>query len=178
MTYVWTLEEGGVVKAQGAAQADADGLITIPTLPFSKTTRRLIVVRDEGALLFADTHVLFAREVGLVNFNLDASLVNAQRKYILLGSISGTSPGFPLPGGLATLPLNWDVFTNLIVLLLNSPIFVNFTGTLDSAGQATAQMNTLSQLPEASAGVVIHFAYALKNPWDVVSNPAGIEILP
>ncbi len=29
-----------------------------------------------------------------------------------------------------------------------------------------------------AAGLTIHFANALNNPWDFVSNPVGIEIVP
>lgn len=176
--YLWTLEEAGVLRAQGAAAADEHGLITIPTLPFSKTTRRLSVVRTPSASLLADSHTLYARETALVNFTLDAGVANAGRRYILLGSASGTTPGYSLPGGHATLPLNWDVITDLVVLLLNTTVFANFQSTLDAQGQSTAQVNIPDPLPSSAGGAVIHFAYALNAPWNFVSNPVGIEILP
>ena len=43
-------------------------------------------------------------------------------------------PGFNLPGG-TVLPLNWDVFTDLIMVLLNTPPCQGFLGTLDGNGQ-------------------------------------------
>jgi len=97
------------------------------------------------------------------------------RDYLLLGSVSGTAPGKPLPGGLATLPLNHDLFTNLVIAYTNTVVFQNFQGYLNGAGSATAQLN-LPLLPGA-AGITMHFAYALP-PFDFVSNPVAIELVP
>jgi hypothetical protein len=91
--------------------------------------------------------------------------------------MTGTDPGTPLPGGKATLPLNWDIFTGLVINLINTPIFSNFTASLDGNGSASASFNTLGPIVGAQ-GITFHFAYALNNPWDFVSNPVGIEILP
>ncbi|MHC4945145.1 MAG: hypothetical protein ACYTG7_19175, partial [Planctomycetota bacterium] len=126
--------------------------------------------------LSADENVLVESVGGEINFNLDAGIGNKGRKFIVLGSISGTSPGILLPGGTATLPLKWDVFTDLVLLLLNSPVCENFLGTLDGSGKASATFNTFGPIP-GTAGLMVHFAYALNNPWDYVSNPVPIEIV-
>lgn len=112
-----------------------------------------------------------------IELTLNAGSIHGGRKYIIFGSISGTYPGFTLPGGLATLPLNWDIFTDLVFILLNTAVFNHFFGFLDSGGEATARFNTLGPVPGA-AGTYIHFAYALNNPWDYISNPAAIEVVP
>lgn len=39
--------------------------------------------------------------------------------------------GCTLHGGMATLPLNWDVYTNLVLDSLNTSLFSNFLGSLD-----------------------------------------------
>jgi hypothetical protein len=114
---------------------------------------------------------------GSLNLSLDAGASNQSRNYLTLGSVTGTTPGTPLPGGLATLPLNWDVFTNLVVQLANSPVFQNFMGKLDASGQAGATMS-VPPLDPATVGIVMHYAYCLNNPYDYVSNPAAIEIVP
>jgi hypothetical protein len=176
--YTWRLEEGGDVKAEGAAWADADGLFTVPLIHLTKTPRRLIVKNDASASFSAEMHALSERDGGVIDLSLDAGAANASRNYIILGSATGTAPGYPLPGGHATLPLNWDAFTNLVILLLNTPAFPNFLGTLDASGQATAKIDTLGQLPAGVAGIMIHFAYAMNNPFNFASNPVGIEILP
>ena len=125
--------------------------------------------------LLADPYTI-TEKGGVVDFKLFAGKDHANRNYILLGSISGTDPGIPLPGGLVTLPLNWDFFTNLVISMINSSIFYNFMSKLDAYGTGKAQLN-LGPVPGA-AGITMHFAYALNSPWDFVSNPVGIEIVP
>jgi len=126
--------------------------------------------------LNADVFEISESTGGQVNFSLDASVDNANRNYILLATASGTSPGIILPGGFATLPLNWDAFTDLIMVLLNSSYFVDFLGQLDGSGQAAAQLN-VGPLPSGTAGITLHFAYACNNPWDFVSDPLAIDII-
>ena len=95
----------------------------------------------------------------------------------MLGTMSGTSPGTQLPGGLVTLPINWDFFTDFLVTLINTPVFMDFIGVLDADGRSTAQANTFGPLPTGSAGIVMHYAYALNQPWDFVSEALAIEIV-
>jgi hypothetical protein len=138
---------------------------------------------DMGADEFVGTHPLAADGFslseatgGTVNFTLTGGLDNNDRTYIVLGGVSGTAPGIALPGGMVTLPVNWDAFTNIVLAMINTPVFMNFLGTLDASGTATAQLN----LPAGSgaAGLTMHYAYALNKLWDFVSNPVAIEIVP
>jgi len=114
---------------------------------------------------------------GRIEFVLEAGAENAQRNYLLLGGVSGTSPGTPLPGGQVTLPLNWDLFTTVAIALANTAAFQQFMGTLDSQGSSTATMDTLGAIP-GTAGITISFAYALNNPWNFVSNARSVDIVP
>jgi hypothetical protein len=127
-------------------------------------------------ILQSDVKNISASKGGTVKFMLDAGVENAGRNYILLGSMSGTEPGISLPGGTVTLPLNWDVFTDIIWQNINTPFFQNFLGILDSNGQATAQMH-LDQLQPIMVGHKMYFAFACNNPWDIVSNHVEIEIV-
>ncbi len=127
--------------------------------------------------LNADTYTLSEATGGTVNFYLTAGAGNAKRTYILLGSISGTEPGNMLPGGHVTLPLNWDLFTNLIIDYMNSLFFMNFLGILDTAGNGAAIFNTLGPMPSGMAGITFSFAYAMSKPWDFVSNPINVEVV-
>lgn len=133
------------------------------------------LVNVQGSL-GADTDAVPATAGGTVNFVLEAGTVNGNRNYILLGSVSGTLPGIPLPGGIVTLPLNWDVFMNLTISLANTALFQDFLGTLDAAGSATATMN-LPPVPGAPA-VTMNFAFALDKPWDFASNPFAVNLVP
>lgn len=114
---------------------------------------------------------------GTVNLNLMAGEHNQLRSYIILGSVTGTSPGFPLPGGYVTLPLNWDPFTDLMFNLLNSPVFKDFLGSLDGEGNAEAQLNT-PPLDPVAMGLIMYYAYTMNNPFDFVSNAITVEVVP
>lgn len=145
----------------------------------------LLVGDDDGRITYFHAHgrlwtcenMIEESVGGSIRLNLKAGSANAGRKYILLGSASGTSPGYPLPGGMATLPLHWDIFTDLVFSLLNTPVCQDFLGVLDANGKAACVFNTLGPVPGA-AGTHVHFAYALNNPWNYVSNPAVIEVVP
>jgi hypothetical protein len=111
---------------------------------------------------------------GSINFTLNAGVAYAGRGYAVLGSMSGISPGMVLPGGLV-LPLNYDLFTQFVILNWNTPFLMNFLGNLDALGMGTAQLN-LGPLPPGSAGLVLHFAFCTYKPFDFVSNPVGVQI--
>lgn len=131
----------------------------------------------DGTGLAADATSISAAAGGAVDFALDAGTANAGRKYIIVGSASGISPGWAMPGGLVTLPVNPDFFTDLTLAYLNTALFNNFLGNADSMGQATAQLNTGGPLPSVAVGTVLYFAYTMNNPFDIVSNPMMIEIV-
>ncbi|MHC4944269.1 MAG: sialidase family protein [Planctomycetota bacterium] len=127
--------------------------------------------------LEVDTDELPANTGGTVNFTLDAGSDNKDRNYLLLGGTRGSEPGFPLPGGLATLPIHWDGFTDYILLNLNTTLFTDFLGKLDDNGQAAAQLNAPPVPPEL-IGTVMTYAYCLNAPFDFVSKPVDVEIVP
>jgi hypothetical protein len=132
-----------------------------------------------GLSLFADTEVI-PLIGGIVNFSLNAGPGNANRSYMIFGSITGTTPGVTLPDG-TNLPINWDLFTNFTLEFVNTPIFQNFLGTLDGAASGAATFDTLGPLPPAMVGIFMSFAYAL--PYSApggwfASNAVDIEIIP
>ncbi len=128
--------------------------------------------------LACDTSVISAAVGGIASFSMDAGTQNGGRNYFLLGSVTGTSPGFPLPGGQVTLPLNWDVLTGYLLNNANSPALIGFYGTLTGQGLASAQMNTYGPLPPEIVGVTMYFAYLLYYHYDFVSNPVSIYFEP
>jgi hypothetical protein len=135
----------------------------------------------DGFIAFLDYWTLDADSAtlpetgGAVNFALDAGLNNAHRDYLLLVGVSGGEPGFPLPGGMATLPLNWDVLTDLEMTLLNTPLFANFMAKLSDLGRGAARLEAPA-LPPGYAGTIIGFAYCLNHPFDFASNRVEIKI--
>jgi len=131
----------------------------------------------EAHFLTTDVSTISESAGGVVNFTLDAGTANGARKYIMLGSLTGTAPGLPLPGGIVNLPVNWDILTDVVVAMLNTPVFEDFLGTLNASGVASSKMDSMGPLPSGSIGAHLYFAFALSNPWDFASNPADIEIV-
>lgn len=129
----------------------------------------------DKVFLRVDRPQLSSATGGTANFTLRASRGNARRSYALLASLSGTSPGTLLPGGAATLPLNLDLFSQLLFDPSASAVFTNFLGVLDTAGTASAKFN-LPAIPGVS-GLNVNFAYALAKPWDFASNATKIAIV-
>jgi hypothetical protein len=90
----------------------------------------------------------------------------------VLGSLSGTSPGTPLAGGV-TLPLNWDAFLEFIWNFPNPPMFIAFVGQLDDEGKATAAFDTLGTFA-GHLNETIHFAFTLVPSYDYASNAVSM----
>ncbi len=113
---------------------------------------------------------------GSVRFTLDAGLSRKGRAYLLLGSMTGTSPGIPLPGKGLTLPLVLDSFTLLTALTGNSGTFRGFAGFLDGNGRASASL----VIPPGTSGLAggkFFFAYTLLSPFDFVSRPVAVRLV-
>jgi len=132
---------------------------------------------ESPSSFYIDNDKISATTGGKATFTLDAGASNNNRTYFILGSVTGTSPGIPFPNGSATLPINWDLFTTVLIDLANLPPCQNFYGTLDSQGKATAIFDTLGPIPGA-VGLTMSFAYALVKPLDFASTPININITP
>jgi hypothetical protein len=130
------------------------------------------------AQLDPDVNTISAGTGGTVHFTLAAGADNGNRFHLLMSGVSGTEPGFPLPGG-DPLPLNYDLFTGNALSLVNTPVFANFMGQLDAAGMSVAKLDTLGPLDPQLVGLVLYFAYAVNSaPSYIASIPAEIEIVP
>jgi hypothetical protein len=127
------------------------------------------------ATLWTDTNTV-PEAGGTVNFTLSADEDNASRNYIVIGGTSGTSPGFTLPGG-ASLPVNWDWFSDLQMSLLGTTIFTDFMGVLGADGKAYPVLN-VPPLPAGSAGLIMYFGGCCSSPFDFVSNHVEVEVVP
>jgi hypothetical protein len=128
--------------------------------------------------LACDAFTISEAAGGVLHFTLNGGGGNGGRNYMILGSVSGTVPGTPLPGGSEILPLNWDLFTN-IVCHVNYPdglLFEDFFGTLDPNGQMAAIFDTNGPV-RGMKGYTVSFAYLLEgSPWDFASNPIDVEV--
>ena len=125
--------------------------------------------------LAGNAYTLPAATGGTIDFTLDAGPTHAGRTYFLLGSMSGTKPGFTLPSG-QVLPLNYDAFTLLTIVSANSPNLSAFLGPLDGTGTATATLDTQGPLDPSLVGTTVTFAYTLLFPFDFVSNAVAVDV--
>ncbi|MHC4945931.1 MAG: right-handed parallel beta-helix repeat-containing protein [Planctomycetota bacterium] len=126
--------------------------------------------------LEADAFIVTEASGGTINFAIRGGQENAGRKYLVLGSVTGTIPGTALPGGSATLRINWDPYTDLVLILLNSMFFTSFYGTLNGSGVGAAQLNAPSL--HGFVGLQMHYAFCLSSPFDFVSNPVVVDVVP
>jgi len=113
----------------------------------------------------------------VVDIYLDAGTSYAGREYIVGGSMSGSSPGYTLPGGLV-LPINYDFFTRHILGHMNGPIYQNFRAFLDNDGKGTAILDSQGAINPVYVGNNLTFAFTLYGAFDYVSNPIAVEIEP
>jgi hypothetical protein len=103
---------------------------------------------------------------------LNAGINNAGRQYILLGSLSGTSPGTTFAG--VHVPLNPDAYFTFTVNNPNSAILPNSMGTLDATGRASAAF-----LPDATfINQTANHAFVVINPSSFVSEAESCQVLP
>lgn len=162
----------------GGGHIHVGGSISLPdcVAATEETIRALIDSLTDS--LVPNDRIIRESEGGAISLMLDGGASNAYRTYLLLGSASGTFPGIPLPGGMATLPVNWDLFSNIVLGMLNTPVFDNFMGVLDVSGTGSATFDTLGPLSPGTAGLTLSFAYALNKPWDFASNPVDVRIVP
>ncbi len=109
---------------------------------------------------------------GAQQLRLDAGAANAGALYLLLGTASGSSPGFVVDG--FVVPLNVpDPYFELTLLGANAPPLASSFALLDAAGTASASFALPPASNPALAGLTLHHAYALL---DLVSIPGAAQV--
>jgi len=107
---------------------------------------------------------------------LDAGTVQAGRTYLLVGSVTGWTPGTTVGGGGAVVPVNRDQYTNFLLASPNTLILNSF-GTLDVNGRSTAEFVVPNGLPPTFT-ITLYHAFVLLQPVDFASNPAILNVAP
>lgn len=127
--------------------------------------------------LIADPVRISSSEEARITFQLSAGPRLGRRPYILLGSISGMTPGEligPLPD---PLPLNWDIFTKIMIRIRDDQYMKNFKGLLDSEGRAEAVLVLPETLTKELEGHSLWFCYVLRKPLDYTSNAVRVDFV-
>ncbi|MCA8974011.1 MAG: aryl-sulfate sulfotransferase [Planctomycetes bacterium] len=129
--------------------------------------------------LWNDTDMLSAGG-GQVDFDHLTGSSFGGEFYLLLGSISGTSPGTTL--GSVTLPLNQDYLTFAMATLFNTGVFSHTIGTLGTNGDAASSIIVgPGYVPQALVGTDMHFAHVIFNHSLAIvraSNAVKVTITP
>jgi hypothetical protein len=115
------------------------------------------------------------------SFALDITApCNANDFYAILISVSGTTPGLPLPNGMV-LPIIYDFATRIGLDLLNIPPFIAFAGLLDGDGRGSATFAPPPGLMGAG-GFGVYFAAATytlgPTVFTGVTNPVVMGVIP
>ncbi|MBN2490558.1 MAG: hypothetical protein JXQ29_06895, partial [Planctomycetes bacterium] len=121
---------------------------------------------------------LSARAGGLLVFALDAGPAHAGKGYVLLGAMSGTTPGLRL-GSSVTLPLNPDLLT-LFLLQWSAlePRLCRFLWWLDGQGRAYAGWLVHPRELALLTGIRVGFAFVTIPQFDFASNAVCVQIEP
>lgn len=114
---------------------------------------------SNDCLLFGDSSPISAASGGLQPLLIDAGPDYSGALYLILGSVTGTSPGIPVEG--LALPLNYDSYFDYTLSNPNSASLQQSLGVLDSEGTATALFVIPANFNSSFVGAVVHHAAAI-----------------
>lgn len=109
---------------------------------------------------------------------LNGGAAHAGEVYVVVGSITGTSPG--TFAGSVFFPLNVDFYTQIMLGSLNVPPFFNTLGSLDASGRAVAAIQLPPNISNL-AGIVLYHVFGTLDGFGVAnfaSEPATLTIAP
>ena len=111
---------------------------------------------------------------------LDAGIQRAGDLYLVLGSLSGITPGISF--GNLHLNLNWDAYSTYTYLNPNTAVLSSTFGSLDSLGKANASINLPAGLDPALVGMQAVHAFVAVDLNTLIpslaSNPVSMDLLP
>jgi hypothetical protein len=116
---------------------------------------------------------------GAQTLSLDAGPTHAGELYLVLGSLSGWSPG--IPAGSLNLPLNLDAYLLLTLQSPNSPPLSGSLGFLNAQGKATCTVSLPAGSSSSLAGTLaFHAGVALNGAFapTFTSNPVPLSLVP
>ncbi|MDG2142957.1 MAG: hypothetical protein P8N31_05320, partial [Planctomycetota bacterium] len=135
--------------------------------------------------LYADTFEMSLASGGTQSFSLSTPpLASAVSLYVLLGTISGTTPGVPV--GSFTVPLNPDAYLNRTFNFPSTPPLGNSVGVMSPASSGGGQASATFSLPPAFAptlvGLTVHHAFVSVDlqtgGLNFISNAVPLALLP
>ncbi len=147
-----------------------DGTVTATLFPFPTLDL------DPPAALHAGFDVVSSAAGADVPLTLDVGVAAAGQGYVVLGSVSGTAPGLPLPGGV--LPLNPDPVFDIVLNNPGPPLFVDYAGILDGSGRASPRFVAPPGLLAPAVGFHFDWAAVILGPPKTPTNAVGFDVVP
>lgn len=174
------VDRAGDLAALTAADPNGDGLgpPVLPPLPPSSISLASVAGTLCPPFVVAPDSISLA-EGGAQGLLLQQNAAFSGLVYLVLGSASGTTPGFS--AGSFTIPLNVDPFFELSLLGANVYPFDATLGTFDAAGRAAARFFVTTGLPPALIGVTLSHAYGvldIAGTLAYVSPPQSLSLAP
>jgi hypothetical protein len=105
--------------------------------------------------------------------NVDAGVENAGRRYMLLGSVSGTAPGTTIESGVHV-PLNADEYLRFTEQNPNSAILAHSFGVLDEHGRASATFTPDARFVDKT----VNHAFVVLGPTRLVIEAQACQVVP
>jgi streptogramin lyase len=139
---------------------DATGNL-LGTIPLGGTTPFFIrMAGDDGGGILGSPDQLSLAAGGSQKLSVFLDPAHAGGPYLVLGSVTGTTPGVTFAG--VTVPLNLDGYLMFTLLNPNTPLLNGSSGVLNSLGQATAVLSLPPASDPSLAGLTVqHAALAL-----------------
>jgi hypothetical protein len=117
---------------------------------------------------------------GLQQIDLSFGSSSAGLAFVLLGSTSGTTPGFSLDG--IQVPLNPDAYSQWLLSIGNSGPVAPMAGLLDGQGAALIDLRLPPGTASSSVGLTLQHAALALDPWLLTvrqaSNPVPLLLAP
>lgn len=142
--------------------------VLAPAAEVNASTDRLWVNRSEVSWING----------GTLEFGIQPRAPNVGNKlWVLLGSMSGTSPGLIIPPGFR-LPLNPDLFFQATTLAAFYGIEPGLLGRTLPSGVATTSLTLPPGIYAIPVGTTLSFAYVTLDPITLASNAVNVRIVP
>ncbi len=130
---------------------------------------------------WANRDELSVQNGGIARLDLIAGTPHAGKEYIILGSLAGRSPGFPI--GALWMPLNPDAYFFSTIVTPDDLFLRLATGVLDDLGKAKAYFHLPAGiLPPQAIGLTFDHAFVAIDPTtgsiDLASNATSITLTP
>ncbi len=145
------------VGRPNAKSGPAGGVSGGPSGPGGPATGAVLGSPSQPPLLSSLIPTISVSRGGEHSMRLEAGAEHAGKPYLLLGSFSGTEPGFALP--LVTVPLHFDAYTRFGLASPNTAPLIASQSVLDEHGHALAAFQLPADSDPALTGLTVNHAF-------------------